>query len=64
MTAILFFIFSFVVAYFFIPQIIAFANKKNLVDVPDHRKAPYLKLVLFNYLPVSTFVGAYTFNFT
>lgn len=38
MTAILFFIFSFVVAYFFIPQIIAFANKKNLVDVPDHRK--------------------------
>lgn len=34
----LFFIFSFVVAYFFIPQIIAFANKKNLVDVPDHRK--------------------------
>ena len=34
----IFFIFSFVVAYFFIPQIIVFANNKNLVDVPDHRK--------------------------
>jgi len=38
MIAILFLIFCFAVAYFFIPQIISFANKRNLVDVPDYRK--------------------------
>lgn len=38
MIAILFFLFCFTVAYFLIPQIIIFANKRNLVDVPDYRK--------------------------
>jgi UDP-N-acetylmuramyl pentapeptide phosphotransferase/UDP-N-acetylglucosamine-1-phosphate transferase len=38
MIAILFLLFCFAVAYFFIPQIISFANKRNLVDVPDFRK--------------------------